>query len=54
MTTSLGGRRWLASHVSDFTQSFYVCGPPAMVNEISDTLKELGAKPESIVLEKSE
>ena len=43
---------FLKSHVSDFSQHFYVCGPDPMVKAISSHLKALGAEPEEIVFEK--
>jgi hypothetical protein len=44
-------REFLEKHVSNFEQEFYVCGPPEMVESVSACLKELGAKPDSIVFE---
>ena len=44
--------KFLQERVQDFSQNFYVCGPDAFVKEISATLKDLGAAPDSIVLEK--
>ncbi|MEL6288279.1 MAG: FAD-binding oxidoreductase [Pseudomonadota bacterium] len=44
-------KNWLAAHVTDFDQAFYVCGPPAMVEDITSALKELGADPEGINFE---
>lgn len=43
---------FLRKHISDFSKPFYICGPDKMVEGISDTLKELGAKPEALVFEK--
>lgn len=42
---------WLEKRVHDFSQRFYVCGPPAMVEEITAQLKSLGANPDSLVIE---
>ena len=44
-------KEFLAKHVSNFNQEFYVCGPPGMVEDVSDSLERLGAKAESIVFE---
>lgn len=43
---------FLQEQISDFRQPFYICGPDAMVQELSDTLAALGAKPEGLVIEK--
>ena len=43
---------FLKTHVSDFSKAFYVCGPPEMVEQISETLRSLGADPNSVVFEK--
>lgn len=39
-------------HVSDFNKNFYVCGPDAMVQEITNTLLKLGAIPDTVIFEK--
>lgn len=44
-------KEFLKEKISDFKQHFYVCGPIKFVGEIQHTLKELGAKAESIILE---
>ena len=44
-------RAFLQEKVKDFHQHFYVCGPQAFVEGVSDALEELGAKPDSIVFE---
>lgn len=44
-------RSFLEKHVSGFDQEFYVCGPPQMVKDVSASLEELGANPDSIVFE---
>jgi len=46
-------RDWLQSRVNDFRQPFYVCGPPKMVEDISNILEDLGADPDSVVFEES-
>jgi ferredoxin-NADP reductase len=38
--------------VEDFNQYFYICGPEKFVEDISDTLKNLGVKEDKIVIEK--
>ncbi len=44
-------RDFLKKHVRDFGQDFYVCGPPKMIESVTDDLKALGADPDSVVLE---
>lgn len=44
-------KEFLRKTVDDFSQNFYVCGPPKFVESIGAMLKELGAKPDSIVFE---
>jgi len=41
----------LAEKIGDFSQQFYVCGPPAFMDAASTALKELGADPQSLVFE---
>jgi ferredoxin-NADP reductase len=41
----------LAELVGDLDQRFYVCGPPAMVDDITEALRSLGADPDGITLE---
>ncbi|MFC0516964.1 flavodoxin reductase [Mucilaginibacter angelicae] len=43
---------FLKAEVKDFSKHFYVCGPDAMVEEISGLLAELGAGTESVVFER--
>ena len=43
---------YLASKIDDFSQKFYVCGPPKFVKDIKAYLKELGASADSVVFEK--
>jgi len=45
---------WLQHRVHDFSQKFYVCGPPAMVESVSESLRSLGAQPDSLVFEGKE
>lgn len=44
-------KQFLKKSIDDFSQNFYVCGPPKFVEEIVKNLKELGAKEEKIVVE---
>ncbi len=44
-------RKWIESRVDNFDQPFYLCGPPKMVEDLSDVLKSLGAQPDSLVFE---
>jgi cytochrome-b5 reductase len=43
---------FLSEHVSDFSQHFYVCGPPEFNESLNDALKGLGAAPDLLVFEK--
>lgn len=43
--------KFLKEKIGDFSQNFYVCGPPRFVRDIVDYLKNLGAAVESIVIE---
>ncbi|MBC2730863.1 FAD-binding oxidoreductase [Thiobacillus sp.] len=45
-------RAFLEEMVSDFTQRFYVCGPPPFMDAINAALTDLGAHPESLVFER--
>jgi hypothetical protein len=45
-------KTFLQEKISDFSQHFYVCGPPPMVSAVNRTLTELGAHPDSVVFEK--
>jgi ferredoxin-NADP reductase len=44
--------KFLKRHVPDFSGNFYVCGPDAMVKQIRQTLKGLGASADSVTFEK--
>lgn len=44
-------RDWLEQRIDDFSQCFYVCGPPAMVDDILSALKSLGAQADGLVFE---
>ena len=45
-------KAFLQQEIKDFKKPFYICGPDKMVSDISNTLTELGASPESVVFEK--
>jgi len=42
----------LKREIKNFNQPFYFCGPKQMVQGVAETLKKLGAKPNSLVFEK--
>ncbi len=42
---------FLKDYIQDFSQSFYICGPPGFERDIKKHLRELGAEPKSIVFE---
>jgi ferredoxin-NADP reductase len=44
-------RSLMEQHVSDFTQHFYVCGPPPFVDAINSVLISLGATPDAMIFE---
>ncbi|HET8858536.1 FAD-binding oxidoreductase [Marivirga sp.] len=43
---------FLKKHLENFTQHFYVCGPDAMIKDVSKHLEMLGASPDAITFEK--
>lgn len=43
---------FLKSNVSDFSQYFYLCGPPAMMKAVGKILLDLKVEPNKIVKEK--
>jgi glycine betaine catabolism B len=45
-------KAFLQREVRDFSKPFYICGPDKMVADLSNTLTELGAKPDAVVFEK--
>lgn len=45
-------REFLETHIANFDQPFYVCGPEPFQDAMMDALKELGADPEGLVFEK--
>jgi ferredoxin-NADP reductase len=46
------GKSMLKKYISDFTQHFYVCGPPKFVAGVKKSLTGLGAKPQDLIFEK--
>ncbi|MDC6388871.1 flavodoxin reductase [Maribacter sp. PR1] len=44
-------RDFLKSIIKDFSQYFYVCGPPEMTESVTEDLKSLGVAAEKIVIE---
>lgn len=44
-------RKWLETRVQNYDQPFYLCGPPKMVEDLSDILKSLGANADSLIFE---
>jgi len=44
--------KFLKNNIKDFSQNFYVCGPPPFVKDIKKALKSLGANTQSLVFEK--
>lgn len=45
-------KAFLKSHIEDFSQAFYVCGPDPFNKGIMAALEELGASPDALVFEK--
>ena len=43
---------FLRKEVTDFSRNFYLCGPPKMVEALTETLQKLGASTDSVVFEK--
>lgn len=44
-------RAFLEEKITDFTQRFYVCGPPPFMEAVNGALADLGARAESLVFE---
>jgi hypothetical protein len=44
--------KFLKTHIKDWSQNFYLCGPDDMVKQLRGTLKELGANVEQVTWEK--
>jgi len=45
-------KAYLQAHVDDFDQHFYLCGPDQMVEDLKETLADLGANADALVFEK--
>lgn len=43
---------FLKQHISNFNQSFYICGPKSFVESVQKMLSSLGADTDSVVIEK--
>lgn len=46
-------KAYLQKWVNDYDRMFYVCGPPSMVEEVQENLRELGASSDKIVTEEA-
>ncbi|WP_306118840.1 MULTISPECIES: FAD-binding oxidoreductase [unclassified Roseitalea] len=44
-------RQFLSRYVDDLSQTFYVCGPPQMAEDVRATLVEMGADPDALVVD---
>jgi ferredoxin-NADP reductase len=42
---------FLREKIGNFSQPFYLCGPPPMVEALTETLRKLGASPDNVVFE---
>ena len=42
---------FLRETVGDVDSTFYICGPPEMVDDVTAALRRLGGEPEGLVLE---
>lgn len=45
-------KQFLKNNIHDFKQHFYVCGPEGFIKSVMSDLRELGANPEGVVIEK--
>jgi len=45
-------RDFLAERIDDFGRHFYVCGPPGFMTAVNTALKDLGASPQNLVIER--
>jgi ferredoxin-NADP reductase len=45
-------RSFLEERIQDFSSYFYLCGPDSFVKSLKDTLRDLGADPKKIIIEK--
>lgn len=44
-------KTFLLHSIPDFNRHFYICGPQAMIDSVQNSLKELGAGEEAIIIE---
>ncbi|WP_425390722.1 flavodoxin reductase [Ekhidna sp.] len=44
--------KFLKTHIEDFSQNFYVCGPDKMVKDVNELLEKMGANTDALVFEK--
>jgi ferredoxin-NADP reductase len=44
-------KAFLAEKINNFEQNFYVCGPPGLMEAVTDALQSLGAKSQQLVFE---
>lgn len=49
--TQVIDKAFLAAHVDDFDQTFYLCGPQPFVDDVRDALRALGASEDKIITE---
>ena len=42
---------FLKTHITDFNQHFYICGPDQMVSDIKQALEHLGSKGDLVTVE---
>lgn len=45
-------KAYLEKTLSDFSQRFYICGPPPFVEAVNNALKKLGAEPDALIFER--
>jgi len=43
---------FLKANITDFSQNFYLCGPPPMMNAVIKLLTGLGVNEDSITMER--
>lgn len=49
---SMIDKDYLKEHINNFDQRFYLCGPEGFMESITEALKSLGAKPDTLIFEK--
>lgn len=45
-------REFIETHIKDYSQKFYICGPNKMVQDIKKELESLGARTNALIFEK--